>query len=129
MDKVEFSTKRKELLTEKQVYLNEINKKYTEMLKAYLEANSPVEHLKVYELVSDGKKVKHCSRFVVYDATARFIFDDENPVIEIGGWWLNRDSVPAQWRTYTVDGVATPTIFKLSENQEHKPHPEAEKAK
>jgi hypothetical protein len=120
----DFILKRNELLTLKEKHLEVINKEYSEVLKEFIKENSPVEKLKVYELIENGIKRRGFKRIVIYDIEVA-VWDNDAVMIRIGGWWLDKENVPTKWDTMTVCGVSNPAIFKLSENQENEKHPDS----
>jgi hypothetical protein len=124
MDTEDFILKRKILLEKKESQNDLINKEYTQILKEFVKENSPVEKFKVYELVENGIKRRGFKRIVIYDIEVA-VWDKDVVMIRIGGWWLDKENVPAKWDTMTVVGVSNPAIFKLSENQLAEKHPES----
>ena len=119
-----FISERKILLAEKESQLEKINIKYTQILKEFKKANSPVKKYKVYELLKNGRKRRGFNRFVIYDIEVA-VWDEDAVMIRTGGWWLDKENFPTKWDTMTVVGVSNPAIFKLSENQEAKKHPDS----
>lgn len=124
MNTEDFILKRKALLEKKESQNDLINKEYTQILKEFVEENSPVEKHKVYELVKNGIKRRGYKRIVIY-STEVGVWDGDYVHIRVGGWWLDKDNVPTKWDTMTVVGVSNPAIFKLSENQLAEKHPES----
>ena len=123
----QFIEKYQDIIKRKEDYSTELDLEYTEYVKEYLADNSPVERLKVYELIKNGNRRRGYKRFVVYSIRTQFM--GRVCMINAGGWWLNQDNIPSKWDVMTVDGVSNPAIFKLSENQEHLPHPDSQKEK
>ena len=124
MTEIEFLKKRKSLLKRKEKFQEKLDKEYTDYVNAYIDANFPVEKLKVYEL-EPGKRPyrKGFKRFVIYDRSLQFFGDC--PIMRAGGWWLDEQNVPAKWDTITVGNIANPTIFVLSEDQTALPNPDS----
>lgn len=127
----EFDKQRKALLKEREAAIKSIDKRYNKIVKKFIEAHSPVKEGVVYELVKDGIKRRGFKRFVIYDLdVTSFTSSDRKRshyFIRAAGWWLNEDNVPTKRDDMTVFGVGNPAVFKESDNQEHKPHPEADK--
>ena len=125
MEASEFISKKKALLDRKAKLEQEINAEYTKHCQEYIAANCPVEKGKVYEVV-EGAKKRDYKRFVVYESRPVMIFD--TLAIQVGGWWLDKDSVPKKWECRYVSGTMNPTLFALSDNQINKPHPDSKQA-
>lgn len=123
MDLQEFIKKRNELLAKKKQQETEINDLYTKYVFDFIEKNSPVKKLTVYELVENGIRRRGFKRFVIYTQEVIF-FDSSSPIIRVGGWWLNTENIPTKWDTMTVSGIGNPAIFKMSENQINLDHPD-----
>lgn len=85
----------------------------------YIDQNSPVKVGKIYEIVSGGVRRKGYSRFAIYGQRVQFMNND--PIIVVGGWWINKQTNKAdKWDGgVVVLGVGNPTVFKLSEDQTH----------
>lgn len=117
-----FLEKRGALLDRKNKLLKEINEEYAQICGEFKNANSPVENLKVYELVENGRKRRGFKRFVIYTQEIT-VYDEGDIFIRVGGWWLDAVNVPTKWDTMTVIGISNPAVFKLSENQINEKHP------
>lgn len=123
MEIKEFIKQRKQLKKELELAKDAIDKKYTKIHDDFIEANTEVKKLSVYELVRNGIKRHGFKRFVIYDRSVSTF--DNHAMIQVGGWWLNSENVPTKWDSFTVFGVSNNAVFVLSENQIHLPHPDA----
>jgi hypothetical protein len=123
MQTKDFFKKRNALQNELKKFQKKMDIEYTKIVKEFIKANSPVENLKVYELVENGMKRKGFKRFVIY--TQEIQVFDKMPMIRVGGWWLDANNVPAKWDNMTVFGVCNPAKFLLSENQINEKHPDS----
>ncbi|SCY94490.1 hypothetical protein [Flavobacterium caeni] len=119
-----FLKKRDQLLKKKKAFEAAINKEYNKFANAFIDENSPVKRLMVYELIENGIRRRGFTRFVIYaqDVTVW----DKSPIIRVGGWWLDQSNVPTKWDNMTVYGVGNPAVFKLSENQTAEKHPDSD---
>jgi len=126
MNEKEFIKQKKALTAKLDAFKKEIDTEYTAILNNYLDENSPVEKLKVYEL-EPGKRPyrKGFKRFVVYSRDVQFF--SGHPIISAGGWWLNENHVPTKWDQLTVANISNPTVLVLSSDQTALPHPDADK--
>jgi len=124
MTETRFLEERGALLDRKNKLLKEINEEYNRICDDFKKTNSPVENLKVYELVENGRKRRGLKRFVIYTQEIS-VYDKGDIFIRVGGWWLDAVNVPAKWDTMTVLGVGNPAVFKLSENQINEECPNA----
>lgn len=118
----DFIKKRKSLQKDLKGFQKKINVLYTKISKQYINENSPVKVLKVYELIENGIKRRGYNRFVVYTLDIS-VFSD-SPSIRAGGWWLNKKNIPEKWDTMSVTGVGNPAVFILSKNQKNEKHPD-----
>lgn len=123
MTESNFLEQRNSLLERKEELLKGINKEYTKLVNEFIDKNSPVKRLKVYELIKNGKKRRGLKRFVIYTQEVSVWFNTDI-FIRIGGWWLNSENVPTKWDTMTVLGIGNAAEFILSENQDNLDHPE-----
>lgn len=110
-----FTFNRNILLEKKKKNEAELNMLYTKLVEEYIDANSPVEKLKVYELIENGNKRRGFKRFVIYSQDVKIF--NVTPMISVGGWWLNKENIPEKWDSMTVHGVGNPAVFKLSDDQ------------
>lgn len=118
---------RKDCLSRIEQVKKDENKKYATAAKKYILKHCPVKQSKVYELLENGIRRKGFRRFVIYEMDLQWFVG--NPIIHVGGWWLDENNTPSKWDTMTVHGIGNPAIFKLSENQTHNPHPDLKKKK
>lgn len=125
MTEAKFIESRKLLQAKKAEFEEQINIEYTKICDDFNNAHSPVEILKVYELKENGRKRRGFKRFVVYEIFLRVLLKN-SVIITVGGWWLDKDSIPTKWDNMTVYGIGNPAIFELSENQTNHKHPESE---
>lgn len=123
MNTENFIKERNDLLKSKEEFLKTINQGYTTIVNEFIDENSPVKNLKVYNLVENGKKRKGFKRFVIYTQEVS-VYNEKDIFIRVGGWWLNNESIPTKWDSMTVMGVSNAAVFELSENQENKNHPD-----
>jgi hypothetical protein len=122
MTEEKFIEGRKLLLDKKAEFEKQVNIEYTELSDIFIKAHSPVERLKVYELKKNGRKRRGYNRFVIYSIVLRVW--DETVMITVGGWWLDKESIPTKWDNMTVLGVGNPAIFELAEDQTNYDHPD-----
>lgn len=126
----EFSKEKSILLKKQEKYKKIIDEKYTKLVKKFLAANCVIEKNKVYEIIDRGgnRIPRGYKRFVMYHLDVLTMFSN-NPWIEVSGWWLDENNIPKTWSNFTIYGISNPTIFKLSEDQTHHPHPESKISK
>lgn len=123
MTEAKFIESRKLLQAKKAELEKQINIEYTKICDDFKNVHSPVEILKVYELKENGRKRMGFKRFVIYSIELR-VWDD-TVMITVGGWWLDKESIPTKWDNMTVKGVGNPAVFELSEDQTNHKHPES----
>jgi hypothetical protein len=120
-----FKAARAKLLAKKKEQETQIDIEYTKICDAFVEENIAEKLHSVYEMVKgSGSKPKNFDRFIVYTRDIRFLGLD--PIVTLGGWWLNSENLPEKWASYVVYGIANNTVFTLSSNQENKNHPKSE---
>lgn len=122
MKEQELKAKREGLNGLLEDYRKQLNEDLVVYTRQFLNANCPVEIKGVYELKENGIKRRGFKRFVIY--LREVIFFGGDPMIQVGGWWLDRENVPTKWDTMTVYGISNPALFELSDNQEHELHPD-----
>lgn len=128
MSPEKFSELRKDLLEIKKQQEDALNLQYHEYVDEFVKVNSPIQLDKVYELTNDVfKSPRGCKRFVAYTCDVKWV--DENPIIIVGGWWLNnKTNIPQRWDTIPSFGISGLPTVKLSDDQTNLPHPDSEEA-
>lgn len=124
MNQNEFIKAKNELKKELDIYKKAIDEKYTKIHDDFIEANTELKKLSVYELVKNGIKRRGFKRFVIYDRSVS-LFGKDHAIIQVGGWWLNSENIPTKWDSFSVFGVSNKAEFILSTNQDHLPHIDA----
>jgi hypothetical protein len=123
MQPKEFLKKRKFYQDELKKFQKQVDIAYTKIVNEFIKENSPVKNLKVYELLENGIRRKGFKRFIIY--TQEVSIFSKNPMIRVGGWWLDKNNIPKKWDNMTVYGVGNPAKFVLSESQENENHPDS----
>jgi hypothetical protein len=122
MTEEKFIESRNLLVAKKAEFEKQINIEYNKICEEFIWAHSPVKRLKVYLLRKNGRPRRGFKRFVIYRIELRVW--DETVMIIVGGWWLNKESIPTKWDNMTVSGIGNPAIFELAEDQTNYEHPD-----
>lgn len=115
----EYTKEDRALKAKLELYAENIKKRRGKLASKFINANSPVQVGKVYNIVEGGIKRRGYDRFVVFQQHVQFV--GGSPIVIVGGWWINKLTDKAEkWDdSGVVLGVGNPTVYKLADNQKY----------
>lgn len=122
MKKEELLKYRKKLQAEQAAAKNEVDRKWTIAVKAYIAENCEFKVGQVVE--ATNRKSRKFKRMAIYDIATKQIFENHLSIC-LYGWYLDANDNPFQWEGsgLYLDGISNPDTIVLSVNQNAEPVP------